>query len=64
MRCPCEDKTAGAAKGRSNTLCSSVSSTVSLLAFSAMALLAVLEFFVYRETWMKYEYSVDKDFSR
>uniref|UniRef100_A0A3Q0QZF2 Endoplasmic reticulum-Golgi intermediate compartment protein n=1 Tax=Amphilophus citrinellus TaxID=61819 RepID=A0A3Q0QZF2_AMPCI len=37
--------------------------TVSLLAFSAMALLAVLEFFVYRETWMKYEYSVDKDFS-
>lgn len=63
MRCPSEDKTAGAAKG-SNTLCSSVSSTVSLLAFSAMALLAVLEFFVYRETWMKYEYSVDKDFSR
>uniref|UniRef100_A0AAX7UYS4 Endoplasmic reticulum-Golgi intermediate compartment protein n=1 Tax=Astatotilapia calliptera TaxID=8154 RepID=A0AAX7UYS4_ASTCA len=37
--------------------------TVSLIAFSAMALLAVLEFFVYRETWMKYEYSVDKDFS-
>lgn len=64
MRCPSEDKTAGAAKVRSNTLCLSVSSTVSLLAFSAMALLAVLEFFVYRETWMKYEYSVDKDFSR
>ncbi|CAJ1054704.1 endoplasmic reticulum-Golgi intermediate compartment protein 2-like [Xyrichtys novacula] len=37
--------------------------TVSLLAFSAMALLAFLEFFVYRDTWMKYEYAVDKDFS-
>uniref|UniRef100_A0A4W6C4U3 Endoplasmic reticulum-Golgi intermediate compartment protein n=1 Tax=Lates calcarifer TaxID=8187 RepID=A0A4W6C4U3_LATCA len=37
--------------------------TVSLIAFSAMALLAILEFFVYRDTWMKYEYSVDKDFS-
>nr|XP_043877459.1 endoplasmic reticulum-Golgi intermediate compartment protein 2-like isoform X2 [Solea senegalensis] len=37
--------------------------TVSLIAFSAMALLAVLEFFVYRDTWMKYEYTVDKDFS-
>uniref|UniRef100_A0AAQ5ZFR1 Endoplasmic reticulum-Golgi intermediate compartment protein n=1 Tax=Amphiprion ocellaris TaxID=80972 RepID=A0AAQ5ZFR1_AMPOC len=37
--------------------------TVSLIAFSAMALLAVLEFFVYRDTWMKYEYAVDKDFS-
>ncbi|KAI3366688.1 hypothetical protein L3Q82_009361 [Scortum barcoo] len=37
--------------------------TVSLIAFSAMALLAVLEFFVYRDTWMKYEYEVDKDFS-
>lgn len=43
---------------------SSVSSTVSLIAFSAMALLAILEFFVYRDTWMKYEYAVDKDFSR
>ncbi|KAF7229311.1 transcript variant X2 [Nothobranchius furzeri] len=32
-------------------------------AFSAMAILAVLEFFVYRDTWMKYEYEVDKDFS-
>lgn len=42
----------------------SVSSTVSLIAFSAMALLAILEFFVYRDTWMKYEYEVDKDFSR
>uniref|UniRef100_A0A7N6AW29 Endoplasmic reticulum-Golgi intermediate compartment protein n=1 Tax=Anabas testudineus TaxID=64144 RepID=A0A7N6AW29_ANATE len=37
--------------------------TVSLIAFSAIALLAVLEFFVYRDTWMKYEYAVDKDFS-
>ncbi|KAM9327609.1 endoplasmic reticulum-Golgi intermediate compartment protein 2-like isoform 1-T1 [Pholidichthys leucotaenia] len=37
--------------------------TVSILAFSAMALLAVLEFFVYQDTWMKYEYEVDKDFS-
>uniref|UniRef100_A0A8C6L4G4 Endoplasmic reticulum-Golgi intermediate compartment protein n=1 Tax=Nothobranchius furzeri TaxID=105023 RepID=A0A8C6L4G4_NOTFU len=37
--------------------------TVSLIAFSAMAILAVLEFFVYRDTWMKYEYEVDKDFS-
>lgn len=42
----------------------SMSPTVSLIAFSAMALLAILEFFVYRDTWMKYEYSVDKDFSR
>lgn len=41
----------------------SVSSTVSLIAFTAMALLALLEFFVYRDTWMKYEYDVDKDFS-
>ncbi|XP_040031223.1 endoplasmic reticulum-Golgi intermediate compartment protein 2 isoform X1 [Gasterosteus aculeatus] len=37
--------------------------TVSLIAFVAIALLAVLEFFVYRDTWMKYEYEVDKDFS-
>ncbi|XP_077371614.1 endoplasmic reticulum-Golgi intermediate compartment protein 2 [Festucalex cinctus] len=37
--------------------------TVSLIAFSAMAALAFLEFFVYRDTWMKYEYEVDKDFS-
>ncbi|XP_068162750.1 endoplasmic reticulum-Golgi intermediate compartment protein 2-like isoform X2 [Antennarius striatus] len=37
--------------------------TVSLIAFSAMILLAILEFFVYRDTWMKYEYEVDKDFS-
>lgn len=40
------------------------SSTVSLIAFVSMALLAVLEFFVYQDTWMKYEYEVDKDFSR
>uniref|UniRef100_A0A4W4H9K1 Endoplasmic reticulum-Golgi intermediate compartment protein n=1 Tax=Electrophorus electricus TaxID=8005 RepID=A0A4W4H9K1_ELEEL len=37
--------------------------TVSLVAFTAMALLAFFEFFVYRDTWMKYEYEVDKDFS-
>uniref|UniRef100_A0A8C9ZGN9 Endoplasmic reticulum-Golgi intermediate compartment protein n=1 Tax=Sander lucioperca TaxID=283035 RepID=A0A8C9ZGN9_SANLU len=37
--------------------------TVSLIAFGAMALLAILEFFVYRDTWMKYEYEVDKDFT-
>uniref|UniRef100_A0A8C3AXH5 Endoplasmic reticulum-Golgi intermediate compartment protein n=1 Tax=Cyclopterus lumpus TaxID=8103 RepID=A0A8C3AXH5_CYCLU len=37
--------------------------TVSLIAFGAMALLAIFEFFVYRDTWMKYEYEVDKDFS-
>lgn len=40
------------------------SSTVSLIAFSAMAVLAVLEFFVYQDTWMKYDYAVDKDFLR
>ncbi|KTG33046.1 hypothetical protein cypCar_00050014, partial [Cyprinus carpio] len=28
-----------------------------------MALLAFFEFFVYRDTWMKYEYEVDKDFT-
>ncbi|XP_008303694.1 endoplasmic reticulum-Golgi intermediate compartment protein 2 [Stegastes partitus] len=37
--------------------------TVSLIAFTLMAVLAFLEFFVYRNTWMKYEYEVDKDFS-
>ncbi|XP_077453561.1 endoplasmic reticulum-Golgi intermediate compartment protein 2 [Stigmatopora argus] len=37
--------------------------TVSLIAFSVMAVLAFLEFFVYRDTWMKYEYEVDKDFN-
>lgn len=42
----------------------SLTSTVSLIAFGSMALLAVLEFFVYQDTWMKYEYEVDKDFSR
>ncbi|CAL8263914.1 unnamed protein product [Merluccius merluccius] len=36
--------------------------TVSLIAFTFMAILAFLEFFVYRETWMQYEYEVDKDF--
>lgn len=39
-------------------------SSVSLIAFSLMAVLAFLEFFVYRDTWMKYEYEVDKDFGR
>ncbi|KAI3370754.1 hypothetical protein L3Q82_007298 [Scortum barcoo] len=37
--------------------------TVSLIAFTVMAALALLEFFVYTDTWMKYEYEVDKDFS-
>ncbi|KAL0962944.1 hypothetical protein UPYG_G00347440 [Umbra pygmaea] len=37
--------------------------TVSVIAFTAMALLAFFEFFVYRDTWMKYEYEVDKDFT-
>uniref|UniRef100_A0A672ZGX7 Endoplasmic reticulum-Golgi intermediate compartment protein n=1 Tax=Sphaeramia orbicularis TaxID=375764 RepID=A0A672ZGX7_9TELE len=42
---------------------SATGGTVSLIAFSTMTLLAILEFFVYRDTWMKYEYEVDKDFS-
>lgn len=29
-----------------------------------MALLAIMEFMVYQDTWMKYEYEVDKDFTR
>ncbi|XP_060784166.1 endoplasmic reticulum-Golgi intermediate compartment protein 2 [Neoarius graeffei] len=37
--------------------------TVSLIAFTAMALLAFFEFFVYRDTWMKYDYEVDTDFT-
>nr|XP_020469783.1 endoplasmic reticulum-Golgi intermediate compartment protein 2-like [Monopterus albus] len=37
--------------------------TVSLIAFTLMAVLAFLEFFVYRNTWMRYEYEVDRDFS-
>ncbi|XP_074532929.1 endoplasmic reticulum-Golgi intermediate compartment protein 2-like [Halichoeres trimaculatus] len=37
--------------------------TVSLLAFTLIAVLAILEFFVYRHSWMKYEYEVDKDFT-
>lgn len=37
--------------------------TVSLIAFTTMALLTIMEFSVYRDTWMKYEYEVDKDFS-
>ncbi|KAH0616511.1 hypothetical protein JD844_027662 [Phrynosoma platyrhinos] len=37
--------------------------TVSLIAFTTMALLTIMEFTVYRDTWMKYEYEVDKDFT-
>ncbi|XP_060931960.1 endoplasmic reticulum-Golgi intermediate compartment protein 2-like [Limanda limanda] len=37
--------------------------TVSLIAFTLMAVLAILEFFVYTRTWMSYEYEVDKDYS-
>ncbi|XP_032752619.1 endoplasmic reticulum-Golgi intermediate compartment protein 2-like [Rattus rattus] len=37
--------------------------TVSLIAFTTMALLTVIEFSVYQDTWKKYEYEVDKDFS-
>ncbi|XP_053574780.1 endoplasmic reticulum-Golgi intermediate compartment protein 2 [Bombina bombina] len=37
--------------------------TVSLFAFSFMAVLTIMEFFVYRDTWMRYEYEVDKDFT-
>lgn len=37
--------------------------TVSLLAFTLIAFLAFLEFFVYRHSWIKYEYEVDKDFT-
>uniref|UniRef100_A0A8D0HW06 Endoplasmic reticulum-Golgi intermediate compartment protein n=1 Tax=Sphenodon punctatus TaxID=8508 RepID=A0A8D0HW06_SPHPU len=37
--------------------------TVSLIAFTTMALLTIMEFMVYRDTWMKYEYEVDKDFT-
>uniref|UniRef100_A0A672JIR5 Endoplasmic reticulum-Golgi intermediate compartment protein n=1 Tax=Salarias fasciatus TaxID=181472 RepID=A0A672JIR5_SALFA len=42
---------------------SATGGTVSLIAFTLMAALAFLEFFVYRNTWMRYEYEVDKDFS-
>ncbi|KAM9277226.1 endoplasmic reticulum-Golgi intermediate compartment protein 2 isoform 2-T4 [Cariama cristata] len=37
--------------------------TVSLIAFTTIAFLTVMEFMVYRDTWMKYEYEVDKDFT-
>ncbi|KAL7976265.1 hypothetical protein Chor_002484 [Crotalus horridus] len=37
--------------------------TVSLIAFTTMALLTIMEFTVYRDTWMKYEYEVDKDYT-
>uniref|UniRef100_A0AAR2M4T7 Endoplasmic reticulum-Golgi intermediate compartment protein n=1 Tax=Pygocentrus nattereri TaxID=42514 RepID=A0AAR2M4T7_PYGNA len=38
---------------------SATGGTVSLVAFTAMALLAFFEFFVYRDTWMKYEYEYE-----
>ncbi|NXO73301.1 ERGI2 protein, partial [Phainopepla nitens] len=38
--------------------------TVSLIAFTTIAFLTIMEFMVYRDTWMKYEYEVDKDFTR
>ncbi|XP_067906708.1 endoplasmic reticulum-Golgi intermediate compartment protein 2 [Heterodontus francisci] len=37
--------------------------TVSVIAFTTIALLSIMEFFVYRDTWMKYDYEVDKDFA-
>ncbi|XP_030631039.1 endoplasmic reticulum-Golgi intermediate compartment protein 2 [Chanos chanos] len=42
---------------------SAVGGTVSLIVFVAMATLTLFEFFVYQDTWVKYEYEVDKDFS-
>ncbi|KAM8980313.1 endoplasmic reticulum-Golgi intermediate compartment protein 2 isoform 2-T4 [Sarcophilus harrisii] len=42
---------------------SAIGGTVSLIAFTTMALLTIMEFSVYQDTWMKYEYEVDKDFS-
>ncbi|KAF2981415.1 hypothetical protein EK904_002967 [Melospiza melodia maxima] len=38
-------------------------SQVSLIAFTTIAFLTIMEFMVYRDTWMKYEYEVDKDFT-
>ncbi|XP_056124825.1 endoplasmic reticulum-Golgi intermediate compartment protein 2 [Rhinichthys klamathensis goyatoka] len=37
--------------------------TVSLIVFILMALLAISEYLVYQDTWMKYEYEVDTDFT-
>ncbi|NWH82825.1 ERGI2 protein, partial [Piaya cayana] len=37
--------------------------TVSLIAFTTIAFLTIMEFTVYQDTWMKYEYEVDKDFT-
>ncbi|KAK2876337.1 hypothetical protein QQF64_004884 [Cirrhinus molitorella] len=37
--------------------------TVSLVVFILMALLTISEFFVYQDSWMKYEYEVDTDFT-
>lgn len=35
----------------------------SLIAFTTMVLLTIMEVPVYKHTWLKYEYEVDKDFS-
>ncbi|XP_078272576.1 endoplasmic reticulum-Golgi intermediate compartment protein 2 isoform X2 [Rhinoraja longicauda] len=37
--------------------------TVSIIAFTTIVLLSIMEFFVYQDTWMKYDYEVDKDFA-
>nr|XP_033808168.1 endoplasmic reticulum-Golgi intermediate compartment protein 2 isoform X3 [Geotrypetes seraphini] len=37
--------------------------TVSIIVFTTMALLTIMEFFVYQTTWMRYDYEVDKDFT-
>ncbi|XP_050979637.1 endoplasmic reticulum-Golgi intermediate compartment protein 2 isoform X1 [Labeo rohita] len=37
--------------------------TVTLIVFILMALLTISEFFVYQDSWMKYEYEVDTDFT-
>lgn len=42
---------------------SALGGAVSLTVFMSMAILSILEFFVYQDTWMKYEYEVDKDFN-
>ncbi|XP_072523666.1 endoplasmic reticulum-Golgi intermediate compartment protein 2 [Salminus brasiliensis] len=41
---------------------SALGGAVSLTVFMSMALLTIFEFFVYQDTWMKYEYEVDKNF--
>uniref|UniRef100_A0A673IME4 Endoplasmic reticulum-Golgi intermediate compartment protein n=1 Tax=Sinocyclocheilus rhinocerous TaxID=307959 RepID=A0A673IME4_9TELE len=37
--------------------------TVSLIVFILMALLTISEFFVFQDSWLKYEYEVDTDFT-